>query len=49
MIGALYAVEEEIRQQELAGAAKRAVRRAESTPLVDHFFNWVDQQFEAQG
>jgi hypothetical protein len=49
MIGALYAIEEKIRQQQLAGAAKRAVRQAESRPIVDRFFNWVDQQFERQG
>jgi hypothetical protein len=49
MIGALYAIEERIREQQLCGTAKRAVRMAQAKPVVERFFSWVDQQFEAQG
>ena len=49
MIGALYAIEERIREQQLSGAAKRAVRIEQAKPVVEQFFNWVDKQFEAQG
>ena len=49
MIGGLYAVETRIREQELTGAAKRALRHSEATPRVDCFFAWVNQQFAGQG
>jgi transposase len=49
MIGALYALEERIREQGVTGEAKRALRMSEAKPLVDRFFTWIDKQFEAQG
>jgi transposase len=49
MIGALYEIEASIREQQLAGAAKRAVRQAQAKPVVEKFFDWIDKQFEAQG
>ena len=48
-IGALYAVEAQIREQRLTGAAKRAHRRAHAMPVADRFFAWIDKQFAAQG
>ena len=48
-IGGLYAVEAQIREQGLAGAAKRAWRLAHAKPLADHFFAWIDKQFAALG
>jgi transposase len=49
MIGALYAVEETIRERQLAGDAKRAIRQEQARPLVARFFDWVARQFERQG
>ncbi|WP_455289701.1 IS66 family transposase [Cupriavidus necator] len=48
-IAALYAAEEHIRSQDLKGAAKRAWRQAHAKPVLERFFKWVDQYFEAQG
>jgi transposase len=48
-IGALYAIEEEIRRKKLSGEAKRQHRLTHSKPQVDSFFAWVAQQFEQQG
>ena len=48
-IGALYAVEERIREQGLTGAAKRACRLEEAKPVADRLFTWIDQQFAALG
>jgi transposase len=49
LIGKLYEIEVKIREQGLSGAAKRALRQAEAKALAHRFFNWVDEQFEAQG
>jgi transposase len=49
MIGALYAVEERIRDQELTGEAKRKMRQADAKPVVTRIFDWIDKQFESQG
>ena len=49
MIGALYAVEAEIRDADLSGAAKRHCRQQQARPRVERFFAWVDAQFAAQG
>ena len=49
MIGALYAVEARIREQGLAGEAKREMRQTQAKPLVSRFFDWIDKQFESQG
>jgi transposase len=48
-IGGLYAVEAQIREKALTGAAKRACRQLGAKPLVDGFFDWIEQQFAAQG
>ncbi|MGB5201159.1 MAG: IS66 family transposase [Sedimenticolaceae bacterium] len=43
-IGALYAVEAQIRDKHLAGEAKLAYRAERAKPLVDAFFGWVYEQ-----
>lgn len=48
-IGALYQIEDDIRQAKLSGEAKRVHRLTPSKPRVQAFFTWVDQQFEQQG
>jgi transposase len=48
-IGALYEIEEAIREAKLSGEAKRKHRQEHSKPRVDKFFEWVDEQFERQG
>lgn len=48
-IAALYAVEEQIRDQNLKGQAKRLYRLTHGKPIVEGFFTWVDGQFERQG
>lgn len=48
-IAALYAVEEQIRDKDMKGAAKRAWRQAHAKPVAERFFKWVDKYFEAQG
>ena len=49
LIGGLYAVEERIRAQKLGAAKKLDHRLMHAKPLVEQFFAWVNQQFEAQG
>jgi len=49
MIGALYAIEDKIRQKALSREAKRIVRQTEAKPLVDSFFNWIDTVFASHG
>jgi transposase len=49
MIGALYAIEATIGEQQLRAQAKRAVRQAQAKPVVEKFFGWIDKQFQAQG
>lgn len=49
LIGALYQVEAEIREQGLSGAEKRALRQQRSAALVTDFFHWVNQVFERHG
>ena len=41
MIGNIYAVEAEIREQGLKGAKKQDVRLTKAKPLVEAFFTWV--------
>ncbi|MDA8248568.1 MAG: IS66 family transposase [Rhodospirillales bacterium] len=48
-IGRLYAVEDRIREQKLSMAKKRDYRLRHAKPIVETFFAWVNQQFEAQG
>jgi transposase len=48
-IKALYAIEEDIRTRKLAGDAKQLHRLTHSKPLVELFFEWVDQQLARQG
>jgi transposase len=47
-IKALYAVEDEIRDLKLAGEAKKLHRLTHSKPIVERFFEWVDQQLVRQ-
>jgi transposase len=49
MIRALYAVEERIRTDKLAGESKRAFRLDHAKPIVAGFFDWIERQFERQG
>ena len=48
-IGGLYAVEERIRTQKLSTARKLDYRLMHAKPIVEQFFAWINQQFEAQG
>ena len=49
LIGQIYAVEECIRSEHLCSAKKLDYRLIQAKPLVEQFFAWVNQQFEAQG
>jgi transposase len=49
MIGALYAVESDIRQQKLSGSRKRDYRLQQAKPQVERFFIWIDEQFASHG
>jgi transposase len=48
-IGELYAVEAHIREHKLSAAKKLDYRLMHAKPIVERFFAWVSQQFEAQG
>jgi len=48
-IGALYAVEEKIREGKLTGEHKRLHRLTHSKPQVGRFFDWIERQFQRQG
>ncbi len=48
-IAALYAIEEEIRDRQLTGEAKRLHRLTHSKPDVEAFFDWVDHRLEQHG
>lgn len=48
-IGALYEVEEHIRERKLSAKGKREHRLEYAKPIVEQFFAWVNQQFESQG
>jgi transposase len=48
-IGALYEIEEQIRDLKLTDQSKRLHRLTHSKPRVDEFFDWVDRQFREQG
>jgi hypothetical protein len=48
-IGALYGVEDQIKERGLNSEAKRQHRLSHSKPKVDALFNWIDHQFERQG
>lgn len=49
LIGELYAVEARIRSQGLSAAKKLDYRLIHAKPIVEQFFAWITQQFEAQG
>ena len=49
LIGCLYAVEEHIRTHKLTAAKKLDYRLMHAKPIVERFFAWVNQQFEAHG
>ena len=48
-IGALYAIEKQIRERKLAGESKRLHRLTHSKPQVEVFFEWIEDQFQRQG
>jgi transposase len=48
-IQALYTVEDHIRQHKLAGESKKLHRLTYSKPIVERFFEWIDQQFQRHG
>ena len=48
-IAALYKVEQQIRNDDLTGQAKRTRRQEQSKPILDSFFTWIDEQFDKQG
>lgn len=48
-IGGLYAVEQRIRDQNLTSTKKLDYRLMHAKPIVEQFFAWISQQFEAQG
>ena len=48
-IAALYKVEQQIRNDDLTGQAKRTRRQEQSKPILDGFFAWIDEQFDKQG
>jgi transposase len=48
-IGALYAIEDQIRDQKLTGETKRLHRLTHSKPHVEAFFAWVDQELTEHG
>lgn len=47
-IGALYAVEAQIRESRLRGQSKREYRLDHARPVVDTFFGWVQKSLQAQ-
>ena len=49
MIGELYVIEAQLREQALTGYAKKVIRQREAKPLVNKFFTWVQKQFDSQG
>jgi hypothetical protein len=49
MIGALYEIEAHIRDKNLTAARKLDYRLTYAKPIVELFFTWVNQTFEAQG
>lgn len=49
MIGGLYAVEKRIGEQKLSATKKLDYRLTHAKPIVEQFFAWINQQFEAQG
>jgi transposase len=48
-IGALYAIEAKIRDENLMGPAKRVRRQEQAKPIVECFFKWIDKQFDSNG
>jgi transposase len=48
-IGALYEIEDQIRERNLTAEAKHQHRLTHSKPRVQAFFDWIDRQFERQG
>lgn len=48
-IGALYAVDAQIREKKLTGDAKCDYLQRHAKPVLNRFFNWIDQQFDKHG
>jgi len=49
LIGALYELEARVREDKLAAKHKLDYRLTHAKPIVEQFFAWVNQKFEAQG
>ena len=49
MIAGLYRIEALIKERKLSGEDKRAHRTEHSKPIVEAFFAWVTERFDAQG
>jgi hypothetical protein len=49
IIGNIYKVEARIREQALANEAKRDYRQQYAKPIVDEFFDWIDERFANHG
>jgi transposase len=49
LIGGLYAVEDHIRSHKLSAAKKLDYRLMHAKPIIERFFAWVSELFEAQG
>ena len=49
MIGALYAVEADIRDKRLAGTSKLDYRLMHAKPIAERYFAWIKQQIESLG
>ena len=48
-ISALYKIEQQMRDDGLMGQAKLTHRQQHSRPVLERFFNWIDEQFDKQG
>lgn len=48
-IGALYQIEQQIRDEGLMGQEKPTRRQERSKPVFERFFVWIEEQFEHQG
>jgi transposase len=47
-IAARYKVEQQIRNDDLTGQAKRTRHQERAKPILDGFFAWIDEQFDKQ-
>ncbi len=47
-IGAIYAVEARICDQQLTWEAKRAMRQEQAKPVVEKFFRWIGRSLKSR-